>query len=284
MSSGLALLKVVPVPCWRDNYAYLVFFSAGDQRCLIVDACEDAPVQRELDLRGLVPLSILTTHHHWDHVGGNIALAKRHQIPVIGHASEQSRIPGMTQGVGHEEQLKMGNFVLRALHVPGHTQSGVSYVIEDLCFTGDTLFCGGCGRLKEGTAEQLHASLKLLVSRLPIATQLYTGHEYTETNLRFAQSLFPDPRIKARLAEVIRSRQDSHPCASASLAEELRTNLFLNCERPEVQRAVFGEDDWRAAERSLSANDLVQLTFTRLRQLKDGASGSDFGPQHTQRI
>lgn len=256
------------MPCLRTNYAYLLFFAEGDGSCLIVDACEAAPVERALKQHGLVPLSILTTHHHNDHVGGNVELAQKYQIPVLGHVSEQGRIPGMTQGVVHNEQLDIGNFSLRAFHVPGHTQGAISYVIDKACFTGDTLFCGGCGRLKEGTAEQLHTSLKWLVSVLPKEIELYTGHEYTEDNLRFAHSILPDPEIRSRLDEVIQLRGESSYCASASLACELRTNLFLNCARPELQRAVLGKD-WNETQRRLSQAQLEQATFTRLRQLKD---------------
>lgn len=261
---------MVPVACLRDNYSYLVYRSDGDGQCLIVDASEASPVAREVTKRGLVPCAILTTHHHHDHVGGNVEISRVYSIPIYGHERERHRIPGMTHGVEHQQQLTVGEFSIRTLHAPGHTQSGVCYDLGEVCFTGDTLFCGGCGRLLEGTASQLHHSLTHVLRALPDETQVYVGHEYSEANLRFAVSILPNEAILDRFNDVVAARNEGRFCASASLSVERGTNLFLNCHRPEVQQAVLGES-WAEHRRALLDAALELLTFTELRRLKDQA-------------
>ncbi len=263
-------LTVIPIPCLRDNYAYLLFSDQGNGSCLIIDACEAEPVRAELKLRGLVPAAILTTHHHWDHVGGNIRLAEEFGIPVLGHESELERIPAISRGLVDGETFSLAFMSGRVLHVPGHTQGAVSYLFSDICFTGDTLFCGGCGRLLEGTAAQLQASLQRLSSELDPGTQLYTGHEYTEANLKFATRFSDDDELHQRFAQVRSARALGRYCASASLKTELSTNLFLNCHRPEVQRAVWAESG-SATETDAGCVDLTARTFVELRRLKDAS-------------
>src|SRR5690606_20034632 len=140
-------------------YAYLVFDAHGDGRCLVVDASEAEPIEHELKRRGLTLAAILSTHHHPDHVGGNLQLSRAFDLEIMGHESEAERIPGMTRGVAHGEHFDVLGITVSVLHVPGHTRGAVVFSLGQIAFTGDTLFCGGCGRLFEGTAEQMHHSL-----------------------------------------------------------------------------------------------------------------------------
>ncbi len=248
-------LQVIPIPCLRDNYAYLLFDGRGDGRCLVIDASEAEPVRAEIRKRGLELSAILTTHHHWDHIGGNAALAREGSIEVIAHESERQRVPAVTRGVIHGEMFEVLGIEVSVLHNPGHTQGGVTYRIGPRAFVGDTLFCGGCGRLKEGTAEQLHHSLTEVLSVIPDDHVLYCGHEYTEANLRFAASIQSFPELGARLLDVVSKRASSLFCASATFGEERQTNPFLRTHESELQDALGCRD-------ALS-------TFVELRRRKD---------------
>ncbi len=265
----MAPIEVVPVPCLRDNYSYLVYRQASDGSCLIVNACEAEPIRAEVVRRGLRPKAILTTHHHLDHVGGNVELSRDYSIPVYGHESEWKRIPAMTVGLSDRETWSIGPFQIRALHVPGHTLGALAYVLDECCFTGDTLFCGGCGRLFEGTAEQLHHSLNHVLARLDPRTQLYTGHEYTLSNMVFAAEVFSRSSVIARLRETEQARRAGRYCAGAPLREELESNPFLNCHDPELQKKVLG-DEWPSIGKG-DPLEVQQQVFARLRALKDRA-------------
>ncbi len=261
-------LVVVPVPCLRDNYSYLLFSEAGDGACIIVDACEANPIEAELKRRGLRPCAILTTHHHWDHVGGNLSLSERYALDVFGFENDRTRIPGLNVPLIDGQTFQVAGLKGSVYHVPGHTQGALLYRFGAVAFTGDTLFGGGCGRLLEGTAAQLHQSLSRIVRELPSNTQLYTGHEYTEANLRFASSLVEWPALLQRYKLVQRERSRSRFCATADLRTELATNLFLNCHRDDVQRAVWGSEHGDSLS-SFAASERTLHTFERLRQLKD---------------
>jgi hydroxyacylglutathione hydrolase len=248
---------ICPIPCLRDNYAYLVFDPDGDGECVVVDPSEAAPVQREVDRRGLRLVGILNTHHHWDHVGGNLELAARQELAVIAHHSDRERVPGMTRPLEDQAEFAIAGLCFSSLHVPGHTLGAVAYLVGEVCFTGDTLFCGGCGRLFEGTPAQMRDSLCRVLGALPDSTQIYCGHEYTESNLRFAHELLAEDATLSRLREVQMQRARGAFCASASLGLERATNPFLRCHLPTLQQAL-GQPD------ALTA-------FTELRRLKNQA-------------
>lgn len=227
---------VVPVPCLRDNYAYLV--GHGDE-CVVVDPGEKEPVQLELEKRGLELVGIWSTHHHADHVGGNLALLDEWDVPVWAHSSEAKRVPGFTNGVEHGDSFEILGDVWHVLHNPGHTRGAISFYSEEWAFTGDTLFCAGCGRLFEGSAAEMHASFEKMRSAFAPTTRVCTGHEYTEANLRFSAGLLPnDAAIAERLERVSAERARGECCAVAEFSEELRTNLFLRASEAEVARAV----------------------------------------------
>ena len=221
-------MRVLPIPCLSDNYAYLVA-GAGSSEALVIDPSEADPVLRALEHEGLDLAAILVTHHHHDHVGGIEALRERFgAIPVYAHTSDFGRVPGQSERVEEGHPFTTAGLDVRALHVPGHTLGAVAYLIGDAVFTGDTLFVAGCGRIFEGTAEQMHASLSLKLARLPASTRLYCGHEYTAANLRFAQAVEPDnAAVREKAEDVARRRARGEPTASSTLGEELETNPFL---------------------------------------------------------
>jgi hydroxyacylglutathione hydrolase len=254
------LARVIPVPCLTDNYAYLVYDDDGDGDCLVVDPSEAEPVLSEVSRLGLRLSAIFNTHHHWDHVGGNNELLALRKLRVYGHESESARIPGLNQPLSHGERFASVGLEFFVLHVPGHTSGALALCSTDrqLCFTGDTLFCGGCGRLFEGSAEQMHHSLTTVLAQLPDETRIYCGHEYTENNLKFALGIDPTEAVFARLQEVEVRRARGEFCASASLGLERATNPFLRCHISGVRQAlgVDGSD---------------QQAFAELRRRKDRA-------------
>ena len=214
-------MRVVPVPCLSDNYAYLLCTEEG---ALVVDPSEEEPVAAALAREGVRALALLCTHHHWDHVGGVKALRERlGDLPVWGHESDaaEGRIPAQTERLQDGEERTAGGLRLRALHIPGHTLGAVAYYFptEHAVFTGDTLFGAGCGRLFEGTPETMHRSLSLLAA-LPGETQVFCGHEYTLKNLDFAAAVEPDSAaIQRRRAAVKAARAAGPPSVPSTLAE-----------------------------------------------------------------
>ncbi|MBN1610878.1 MAG: hydroxyacylglutathione hydrolase [Polyangiaceae bacterium] len=233
-------MRVTPILCLRDNYAYLVQPNAGPE-ALIVDPSEAAPVLRAVRDAGPRIAAVLCTHHHWDHVGGVEELcARAGPIGVYGHSSERSRLPGLNQPLDDGSVFEAAGLSVTALHVPGHTRGSVAYRIEDAVFTGDTLFVAGCGRLFEGTATDMHSSLGRLAS-LPDQTLVYPGHEYTLNNLQFAAKLEPDnQRIRAKLDRVAEQRRRGKPTVPSSMGEERLTNPFLRVRENPIVRSVSG--------------------------------------------
>ncbi len=227
------------MPCLEDNYAYLLH-EEGSRDALVVDASEEAPVLAALARLGLNPVAILTTHHHADHVGGNSGLLARFpKLRVFGHQSDKGRIPGQTDFLADRQQFEVGGLGVQSLHIPGHTLGAVAYVADGAAFTGDTLFAAGCGRLFEGTPEQMYQSLNLTLGQLPDETRIYCGHEYTLNNLRFAESLEPDnPDIQRKLAWARARRDKGEPTLPSSMGDERRTNPFLRVAEREVVAKV----------------------------------------------
>ncbi|MCC6215826.1 MAG: hydroxyacylglutathione hydrolase [Polyangiaceae bacterium] len=257
--------RLVVVPCLRDNYAYLT--GRGDAReVAIVDPSEPDPVVRALDEHGLRPVAILCTHHHYDHVGGVEPLVERYgPLPVYGHRSDAGRVPRLDHPLDHGDELEAAGLRWRALHVPGHTLGALAYVGEGLVFTGDTLFGAGCGRLFEGTAELLYASLAERLGRLPGATLVYPGHEYTESNLRFASAVEADnAALAARTRAVAALRSAGAPSVPSTIADELATNPFLRVTEPAVRAFV---------EPRLGATRGPAAVFAALRAAKDEYRG-----------
>ena len=252
---------VLHVRAFEDNYIWLVRGQSTD-RVAIVDPGDAAPVLDALATQRLTPVAILCTHHHGDHVGGVEELRACYDVPVYGPAQE--RIPALTHRVQGGERVRLDALGLEfdVLDVPGHTAGHIAYYGASLLFCGDTLFSAGCGRLFEGTAEQLHDSLSRLAA-LPPDTAVYCGHEYTAANLRFALAVEPDNPDARRHQERVRElRAHNEPTLPSTIGRERRINPFLRSAEPRVRRAVAA---WAGRE---PASDTE--TFALLRRWKDG--------------
>jgi hydroxyacylglutathione hydrolase len=233
-------MRIVTIPCLQDNYAYLLVGAGGD--AAIVDASEAGPVRDALKREGVHGKAIWSTHHHWDHVGGNEELSKELGIDVTGHLSDRGRLPGLVHGVDTGDVVRVADLVAHVIHIPGHTLGAVAYFVDDASgravFTGDTLFASGCGRLFEGTPAQMHASLSSLAA-LPGDTRVYCGHEYTESNLRFAAHVEPSnadvTRAKERAAAL---RAEGKPTIGTTLDDERKTNPFLRVRSAEIRKTL----------------------------------------------
>ena len=236
-------LRIERIPTLRDNYTYLLVCEATGEAA-VVDAPEAAPVVRRVEAIGARVTRILSTHHHPDHSGANPELARRWGVPVFGHASDAGRLPGLTDGLEEGMEVAVGRERSRVLHIPAHTRGHVAYVFDGAgaVFCGDTLFAAGCGRLFEGTPEMMYAALRKL-DALPAETRIFCGHEYTESNLRFAAHADPaNAAVRARLERVsatrIRRAADWHDAGPeemtvpSTLAEERATNPFLRAKDP----------------------------------------------------
>jgi hydroxyacylglutathione hydrolase len=231
-----APLEVVPVPCLSDNYAYLLI-DRDTATAIVVDPSEAGPVERALIEEGVALVGIWCTHHHFDHVGGNVDLSAAHPgIAVLGsaHDAQAQQIPGLTRAFGDGEEVLFGARSFSVMSIPGHTLGAVAYVGEGLAFTGDTLFSGGCGRVFEGTMSMMRGSMQKLMG-LPPSTRIYSGHEYTVKNLEFAKAVEPGAEaIEARLSASRAQREHGEPTVGAPLADELATNPFLRWDSPSV--------------------------------------------------
>jgi hydroxyacylglutathione hydrolase len=235
----MAKLEIELVPCLKDNYAYLVF-DRTQGVCGVVDASEADPVKRALEARGLKLTHILSTHHHMDHVGGNLALKQAFGVDVVGAAKDAARIPGIDVGLKEGDTFSLGSHVARVLEIPAHTSQHIAFWFEAdrAAFTGDTLFAMGCGRLFEGTAEMMWASLSKLM-RLPDDVCIYCGHEYTEANGRFALTVEPENAdLKARMVEVRERRAKSLPTIPTTMGLEKKTNPFLRAQSSEIRQTL----------------------------------------------
>ncbi len=253
-------MRIVIVPCLQDNYAYLLVASSGE--CAIVDASEAAPLRDAIAREKVVPRAIWSTHHHFDHVGGNVELAKELGVEVVGHVSDRERLPGLTHPVDTGDTVRVGDLTARCIHIPGHTMGAVAYFVdagsERAVFTGDTLFCAGCGRLFEGTPADMHGSISRLLE-LPADTRVYCGHEYTESNLRFAAHVEPSNAEIARARQRAKAlRAEGKPTVGTTLADERATNPFVRVRSAEIRGNLGidpGADDATALGAIRAAKD-----------------------------
>lgn len=226
-------------PCLKDNYGVLVHDLEGGAT-LAIDAPDAAAVKRALDEKGWTLTHVLATHHHADHTAGIAALKAETKCAVIGPRGEATRIPALDIAVAEPETLTLGALKVNVLDTPGHTIGHVAYWIEaaKVAFVGDTLFAMGCGRVLEGTAEMMWASLQKIAG-LPGDTLLYCGHEYTVSNARFGLSIEPDnDALAARLAEAEAARAAGRPTLPTRVDLELETNVFLRADTRAVRDRV----------------------------------------------
>lgn len=253
-------LQIHQFPCLNDNYGVLVHDAEADLTASI-DAPDAAAVQSALAEKGWSLTHILTTHHHADHTGGNAALKAATNCQIIGPKAEEAKIPGIDRAVGEGDTFKFGGFDVQVFDTPGHTSGHISYYIPaaKVAFAGDTMFALGCGRLFEGTPQQMWDSLSKLMA-LPDDTQVYCGHEYTLSNAKFAVSVDPDNAdLKARLAEIEAKRAKGEPTVPTSIGLERATSPFVRAGDPGLRAHLGLADaaDWEV--------------FAEVRKRKDNA-------------
>ena len=239
-------MDIVAVPAFSDNYLWLVHDEASGETA-VVDPGDPAPVLAEAERRGWTITQVWNTHWHPDHTGGNLAIKQATGARISGPAAEY--IPGRDAGLSEGDQVRLGNHAGRVIEVPGHTLGHVALVFDEegIAFVGDTMFAMGCGRLFEGTPEQMYRSLKRL-ARLAPQTRLYCAHEYTLSNARFAAQALPDdPAIAARLARVSTLRDQGESTVPTTVAEERETNPFvLATDVDEFARLRSEKDSFRS--------------------------------------
>jgi hydroxyacylglutathione hydrolase len=239
MNRAMARLTIHRIPARKDNYLWLAV-EPEKQMVAIVDPSDAAPVRSKLKELGLRLTHILNTHHHNDHIGGNLELKEEFGLTIIGPRADAERIPGIDVAVGDGDTVMLGNAQAKVFDVPGHTRGHIAYWFaeSDALFCGDTLFAMGCGRLFEGTPEQMWNSLSKFRT-LPDSTRIYCAHEYTLSNARFALTVDGgNPLLKDRAARVAKMRDANEPTVPSTLAEERATNPFLRADRPELAAAV----------------------------------------------
>lgn len=232
-------LDLITLPCLQDNYTFLIH-DAKSGETAVVDVPDAAPVLAMLQARGWRLTDIVLTHHHWDHVDGVAALVAATGARVTGAAADAHRLPSLDRAVAPGDTFLLCGEPAQVIDVPGHTLGHVAYHLPEsgLVFTGDSLMAMGCGRLFEGTPDQMWHSLSRLMA-LPAQTVVCSGHEYTASNARFAQSLGADtPALTARLAAIAAARAAGLPTVPSILGDEAATNPFLRAVDPAMKAAL----------------------------------------------
>ncbi|PQQ10831.1 hydroxyacylglutathione hydrolase cytoplasmic [Prunus yedoensis var. nudiflora] len=237
-------MKIHHVACLEDNYAYLII-DESTKEAAAVDPVEPEKVLKAAQEHGVDIKLVLTTHHHWDHAGGNEKIKQLvPRIKVYGGSIDN--VKGCTDKVDNGDKISLGADVhILSLHTPCHTKGHISYYVtskegdDPAVFTGDTLFIAGCGKFFEGTAEQMHQSLCVTLGSLPKPTRVYCGHEYTVKNLQFALTVEPDnEKIKQKLSWAQKQREAGLPTVASTIEEEMETNPFIRADLPELQERV----------------------------------------------
>jgi hydroxyacylglutathione hydrolase len=236
------IIKIIP--CLQDNYSYLIIDEMTSLAC-VVDPSEADPIIHFCEKKNIKPKYILNTHHHYDHVGGNRELKKRYNSTVVGFEGDKDRIPEINILVKDNQIWKVDNFEAKIIHMPGHTTGHIAYyfINEKIIFTGDTLFSLGCGKIFEGTYNQMFESLGK-IKNLPLDTKIYCGHEYTLQNSKFCvKHDSSNKNLIDKMLDVKKKINSGVPTLPTTLKDELECNIFLR------------------------ANDVK--SFSKLRDLKD---------------
>jgi hydroxyacylglutathione hydrolase len=231
---------ITAIPALSDNYIWLL--EAADGQCAVVDPGEAQPVLSTLAARGLDLAYILLTHHHYDHVDGVPELLEHYEATVCGPADD--RLPFVHKLCHEAEEVSLEGLgiTFQVLEIPAHTRSHIAFYGHGALFCGDTLFSVGCGRLFEGTAEQMQRALDKLAA-LPAETEVYCAHEYTQSNCAFALAVEPDnPALQRRAANVDRLRASGQITLPSTLADEISCNPFMRTREDSVVEAARGLD------------------------------------------
>tara|TARA_B100001027_G_scaffold191606_1_gene146029 strand:- start:238 stop:996 length:759 start_codon:yes stop_codon:yes gene_type:complete len=245
------------IPCLSDNYSYLIHEKKFNTVSIVdpseFKTCDEAIKKyKKLDF-------ILNTHHHADHVGANLELKKKYNSKILGSNSDKNRIPGIDIFLKENQKQKIGNLEFEVIFIPGHTKGHIAFFFrkEKIAFTGDTLFSLGCGRIFEGTHEDMFNSLNK-IKNLPPDTKIYCGHEYTKTNLNFCLTYDPtNTLLKEKQVDILKKLNSNQPTIPSTLGQEIETNIFLRCNVTEIKHA-------------LGLKDSSELeVFSKLRDLKD---------------
>ena len=237
-------MKVEIIPCLQDNYSYLIIDKTNNNAC-VVDPSKAKPIINFIENNKINLKYILNTHHHYDHVGGNLELKRKYNSTIVGFEGDKNRIPEIDILVKDNKVWKAGNFEANIIHMPGHTSGHIGYhfINEKMIFTGDTLFSLGCGKIFEGTHNQMYKSLNKF-KNLPLDTKIYCGHEYTLQNSKFCMEHdSSNQKLKNKILEIKKKINNGTPTLPSTLKEELECNIFLR------------------------ANNIK--TFSKLRDLKD---------------
>lgn len=252
-------MKITTIPISFDNYAFLII-CPKTQQAAIIDPSEAAPVIAELVNKKLKPASIINTHHHGDHVGGNQMILEKYAIDVLAGTHDAHQITD-AKAVAEKDNITVGTLNFSVIEVPGHTQGHIALYGHGALFCGDALFVSGCGRVFEGTSEEMFISLSKLKD-LPDETKVYCAHEYTVNNLEFALTVEPrNPHVMNKLKESQKSRAQNKPTVPSTIGEEKTYNPFLRTESSEILQNL--------QQKGFTGLNSPVSVFAALRRLKD---------------
>ena len=240
INSSANTYEIVQLPCLDDNYCSLIHHSESGQTA-VVDTPDGEEIIAQLEQRGWQLTHILTTHHHWDHIGGHEQLKRRYNCTIVAPQKNRQAIPDVDHWVQGGEQIAFADMAFEVIATPGHTLGHVVYYAPALAavFVGDTLFSMGCGRLFEGSAQQMWDSISRIM-QLPPQTMVYCGHEYTQANADFALTIEPqNPDLLRRIEDVRALRAEGRPTVPTALSLEMATNPFMRAAEPTVQQSLM---------------------------------------------
>ena len=223
------------IPCLQDNYSYLIVDEQNNDAC-VIDPSEAKPVIDLVERKNLNLRYVLNTHHHHDHIGGNEELKKKYNSKIVGYKGDAKRIPGINVLVENNQIWKSDNFEAKIIHIPGHTTGHISFYFfnEKLIFTGDTLFSLGCGKIFEGTYQEMFTSLNKIKS-LPEDTKIYCGHEYTLQNSKFCIKHDPENLdLQNKILKIKKKLENALPTIPSILKDEIECNIFLRAKNVET--------------------------------------------------
>jgi len=252
------MLNIDIILCLQDNYSFVLHDTETDF-VAVVDPSEFDPINSFIQKKFKKIDYILNTHHHFDHIGGNIDLQKKYKVKIIGSKKDDKRIPGINIKLSDDENFKFGSIDFKIFLIPGHTSGHICFYSkkEKVIFTGDTLFSLGCGKVFEGTHLEMLTSLNF-IKKLPADTQIYCGHEYTKKNLDFCIKYeMNNSRLEAKKKWIMSKLSENEPTIPVTLKEEINTNIFLRCNDLAIKKSLGLE------------NSSELEVFQKLRDLKD---------------